>query len=119
VRAKVIEDSATELQRRIRRCLRFADPFTNRDDVRLVDRPTRSLRRWIEAPQRLDGIADEFNADRLFVPRRKDVYDATAHAELAMLVDWILPFVPGGDQLLGKVLWLDIQSRPEVDRRIE
>ena len=115
---KVVEDVAFEEHVRIRRRLRLTDALTNRDDVRLVDGAARALRGRVESAERLDRVADELDADWLFVAWREDIDDAAANTELAVLVDGVLSRIAGGDQLRGEVLRLDIDAGPQIDRRL-
>ena len=85
----------------------------------LVDRFDRALRRGVVAAQRFDGVADELDADRRRVARGKDVDDAAAHGELAVLVGRILPREAGVDEQLGEIGRRDVLARLEIERRAE
>ena len=63
------------------------ESLAGRHDMDLVRRTGRPLRRRIEAAQTLHGVADELDADRLGVSRRKHVDDAAANGERAVLVN--------------------------------
>ena len=63
----------------------------------------RSLRRRIVGAQRLDGVADELEADRLSRAGGIEVHDAAADAELAGLVGRILAGVAGLRQPIAKI----------------
>ena len=60
------------------------------NDMDLIRGTGRPLRRRIEASQALHDVADELDADRLGVGRRKHVNDAAANGERAVLVNRVL-----------------------------
>ena len=60
----------------------------------LIERLDRPLRAGIVAAERLDRVADELEPDRLGLAGGKDVEDAAADGELAVLVGRILAVKP-------------------------
>ena len=88
-----------------------------RHDRHLIDRRDRPLRRRIVGAQRFDRVADELEPDRMRLAGGKDVDDAAADRELAVLVGRILAREAGVDQQLGQIGRRDVLAGPQVDRR--
>ena len=63
----------------------------------------------------LDGVADELEPDRLRFAGRKDVEDAAADGELAVLVGRIFAGEAGIDQQLAEIGRRDVLPGLEVD----
>ena len=82
----------------------------------LIGRARRSLRRRIEASQAFHGVADELDADRLGVSRRKHVDDAAANGEGAVFVNRILARKARVDEQVGQSLRLDLRAGAKLDR---
>ena len=59
----------------------------------------------------LDHVADELDADRLGIAGGKNVDDAAADSEGAVLVDWILAREAGIDEQVGQLLRIDFRAR--------
>ena len=87
------------------------------NDHHLIGRAGRALCCRVEAAQRLDHVADELDADRFGIGRRKHVDDAAADGERAVLVDRILAREAGIDQQVGQGVRLDLGAGPNLDRR--
>ena len=81
----------------------------------MVERGHRPLRRRIEAPQRLDVVADEFRPDREVLPRRKHVDHAAAPAELAVRLDRVAAAEAGVHQPVGQVGGRAGPAEPQID----
>ena len=64
----------------------------------------RALRLGVEGTQALDLVAEEFDADRRLVERRPDVEDAAAHRESSRVLDERHLGVPGGGELVRKLV---------------
>ncbi len=86
------------------------------NDGGLVDRQDRALRRGIVGADRLDGVADELEADRLPGAGRVEVDHAAAHAELSGLVHRILPRVAGGGEKVAEIDRGDLLTGHEGQR---
>ena len=65
----------------------------DRNEQELVDRLDRTLTVGVETAERLDRVADELQPQRQGFARGEDVENAAAEAELAVLVDGVLPLV--------------------------
>ena len=74
----------------------------------MVDRLDRPLRLGVVAAQRLDGVAEELDADRLRLAGREDVDQAAADAELAVLIDGIGAGEAGVDEAIGERRQVDV-----------
>ena len=74
-----------------------------RADRHVVQRRHGSLRRGIEAAERLDVVADELRPDRKGLPRRKHVHHPAAAAELAVRLDRIAAREAGVHQTVGQL----------------
>ena len=79
------------------------DELLQRRNRRLIERAGRSLRRRVVGPDRLDRVADEFQADGLARAGGIEVDDPAAHAELAGLVHRILAGIAGARQQVAEV----------------
>ena len=106
----------TETVARIADRRRVVESFADGNDEDLIGRAGRSLRRRIEPSQRLDHVADELDAHRLGVGRRKHIDDAAANREGAVLVDRILASEPGVDEQIGQIAAARFPCRPNLDR---
>src|SRR6185369_6131828 len=84
--------------------------------MHLIRRPGGSLRRRIEAPQALDRVADELDANRLGVGRRKYIDDAATHGKGAVLVHRILARETSVHEQVRESLRLDLRPWTELDR---
>ena len=93
--------------------------FPHRHDLKLIQRFDRALGPRIEAADRLDRVADELDADGRILAGGIDVENAAAQRELAVLVDRILPLVAAVDEDLGQRLRIDLDARPQIERRRE
>ena len=89
------------------------------NDQELVGRTGRSLRRRIEAPQRLDHVADKFQAHRLRIARRKNVDDAAADGKRAVFLDRVFAREACIDKQISKVLRIDLGSGSNLERRTQ
>src|SRR4029450_9736090 len=87
------------------RVIRVARKFGEWEDAGLSDGSDRSLRRGIVGADRLDGVADELEADRPFGARGVEINDAAADAELARLVNRVLSRVAGRREQIAEVEW--------------
>ena len=94
---EVLEDRRRPIQ-----FVRIAGQFLQRRDGRLIERDARTLRGRVVGTDRLDRVADELETNGLGRAGRVEVHDTTADAELAGLVDGILPGVAGLGEELGK-----------------
>ena len=79
------------------------DQLLQRRDRRLVERGGRSLRRRVVGADRLDRVAHELEPERLARARREEVDHAAANAELARLVDRVLPRIAGGCEQVAEI----------------
>ena len=95
------------------------EPFADRDDDDLIGGAGGTLRRRIEPAQRLDHVADELEADRLGIAGRKDVDDAAADREGAVLVDGIFASEAGVDEQVGQRLRIDLRAGSDFERRAQ
>ena len=82
--------------------------LAKRRDGHLIDGFLRPLRGGVVPADRLDDVADELEPDRLRLGRRKEVDDAAADAELAVLVDRVAWREPGVGQALAEVVRRDL-----------
>ena len=90
-----------------------------RHDADLIDRLDRPLGRRVVATHRLNRVADELEPDRLRLAGRKDVDDAAADRELAVLVRRILAREAGIDEQLREIDRRDLLARLQIERRAE
>ena len=91
-------------------------PLDRRMDDRVVGRVERALRERREGPHLFDLVAEELDAERLASGGREHVDDATAHGELAALVDPLDALVPGERELLGEPVDPRLVADPERER---
>jgi hypothetical protein len=66
--------------------------------------------------QRLEGVADELEADRVLGAGWKKIDDAAANAKLAGLVDRILPGVAGGSEQVAQIRRRDLHAFTDRQR---
>ncbi len=85
--------------------------------MQLIRRAGGSLCCRIEPPQALDRVADELDAHRRGVGRRKYIDNATAHGKGAVLVHWILTRETCIHEQVRQALWLDFRPWSELARR--
>src|SRR5262249_58225750 len=74
-----------------------------RHDVDLIDRGNRTLCRRIVSTERLDRVADELEADGLGFAGRKDIDDAAADREFALLVSRVFARKAGVNEQVGEI----------------
>ncbi len=96
--------------------VRIAWKLRERHDRCLIDGPGRALCRRVVGPDRLDRVAHELEPDRSLGTGRIEVDDPAADAELARLVDRILPGVTGGREQIGEIGRGDVESRRDDQR---
>ena len=78
--------------------------------MHLIRRARRTLRRRIEASQAFNGVADEFDPNRLGIGGGKHVHNAAADGKGAVLVDWVLARKACIDEQVGQSLRLDFRA---------
>jgi hypothetical protein len=89
----------------------------NDDD--LVGGTRRSLCGRIESAQCLHHVANEFDAYRFDVGGGKDVDDAAADGEGAVLVDRVFTSEAGIDEEIGQPLRVDFGAGTDLERHVE
>ena len=90
--------------------------FLQRRDRGLIERGGRTLGRRIVGANGLDRVADELETNRLPGAGGKEVDDAAAHAELAVLVDRILSRVAGGREQVSEIGRRNVVARRQRQR---
>ncbi len=90
--------------------------LAHRHDEELVEGLDRSLRARVEAPDRLDQVADELDADRPDLVGGIDVEDAAAHAVLTVVVDRILTVVSRLGEQRRQRQRIDLRSGAHAER---
>ena len=96
-------------------------PTTSRSGTTLepIGRDDRALRGGSESSNRLDRVADEFEARGQVVAGREDVDDAAADAELAVLVDRVFARESRVDERSGEAMRVDVVARAQVEHEVE
>ncbi len=113
---RVVEDGAAAIDHldadvvgALRRApARLGQHVAQRQQQDVVDRLDRPLRLRVVAAQRLDGVAEELDADRLRLAGREDVDQAAADAEFAVLIDGIGAGEAGVDEAIGERRQIDV-----------
>ena len=90
-----------------------------RYDRDLVDRRDRALSGRVVGAERLDRVTDEFEPDRMRLAGRKDVDDAAADCELAVLVGRIFAAEAGINEQFGEIGRRDVLTGLQLERRGE
>ena len=88
--------------------LAVVESLARRDELHVIGRPCRSLRRRIETANRLDHVADEFHAHRFEGRRWKHVDDSAANGEGAVLIDGVFAREAAVDEQIGQLQRLDL-----------
>ena len=91
-------------------------PLHRRMDDGVVGRVQRALRERREGAHLLDLVAEELDPERLAAGGREHVDDATAHGELAALVDPLDALVPGERELPGEPVDPRLVADPKRER---
>ena len=87
-----------------------------RNDGSLIECFDRALSRWVVPANRLDGFADELDANRIVGAGRKIVDDAATNTELAVLIDRIFARESGVGQKIPQHNWIEIHPVLQLDR---
>ena len=94
----------------------LAAPLGGRVDARLLDRVQRPLGEGREGAHLLDLVPEELDAQRLAAGRGEDVDDASAHGELASLLDPVDALVAGARERLGEAVEAGLLADHEPHR---
>ena len=97
----------------------LVEPLPDGHNQELIRGTGRPLRGGVEPPQRFDHVADELDARRLDVAGGKDVDNAAANGEGAVLFYRILSREAGVDEEVGQIERLDFRARPDRERRAQ
>ena len=88
--------------------LAVVESLARRDELNVICRPCGSLSRRIETADRLDHVADEFDAYRFEGRRRKHVDDSSANGEGTVLIDGVFAREAAVDEQIGQLQRLDL-----------
>jgi hypothetical protein len=102
-----------------RRAAILLEDVAQRDDRHLIDRRDRPLRRRVVGAQRLDGVADELEPNRVRFAGREDVDDSSPDSELAVLVRRVFAGESRIDEQLREIGGRDVLARLQLERRAE
>ncbi len=87
-----------------------------RGQHRLLEPRHRLLAEGVEAPHRVDGVAEELDAQRILADPGEHIEDAAAHRQLAAPLDRAGDAVAGLDQAVDQAVQLVLLARPEDQR---